>query len=64
MTSSIAAPPRIGSGRPDSWTSRLWADIAGIFDAITAHPFITGLTDGTRARRGPRRPQAHPSRSD
>lgn len=47
MTSSIAVPPRIGSGLPDSWTSRLWTDIAGIFDAITAHPFITGLTDGT-----------------
>ncbi|MEW5809976.1 MAG: thiaminase II [Actinomycetota bacterium] len=51
MTSSIGAGigsgPRIGSGLSDSWTSRLWRDIAPIFEAITAHPFLTGLTDGT-----------------
>lgn len=46
-TSTSSAPPRIGPGRPESWTSRLWADIDGIFAAITAHPFLTGLTDGT-----------------
>lgn len=47
MTSRIGAAPRIGSGLADSWSSRLWRDIAPIFDAITAHPFLTGLTDGT-----------------
>ncbi|WP_185976305.1 thiaminase II [Mycolicibacterium sp. 018/SC-01/001] len=47
MTSRIGVAPRIGSGRADSWSSRLWRDIAGIFDAITAHPFLTGLTDGS-----------------
>ena len=38
---------RIGSGDPDSWSTRLWAEIAPIFEAIIAHPFLTGLTDGT-----------------
>jgi thiaminase/transcriptional activator TenA len=27
----------------------LWADVAGIHDAILDHPFVTGLTDGTLA---------------
>jgi len=40
-------PPRIGSGTPQSWTAQLWRGIDGVFDAIAAHPFITGLTDGT-----------------
>ncbi|HEU5267702.1 MAG TPA: thiaminase II [Jatrophihabitans sp.] len=31
----------------DSWTERLWADVAGVFAAILAQPFITGLTDGS-----------------
>ncbi len=46
--------PRIGhqvTGTPTtnrpSWTSTLWADIGPIFDAILAHPFISGLTDGS-----------------
>lgn len=38
---------RIGSGPADSWSSRLWRDISPIFEAITAHPFLTGLTDGS-----------------
>src|SRR5690242_13209473 len=51
MTSRIAAgggfEPRIGSGLAGSWSTRLWAEIAPIFEAIIAHPFLTGLTDGT-----------------
>ena len=39
--------PRIGSALPQSWSARLWADIRPTFDAILAHPFLTGLTDGS-----------------
>lgn len=39
--------PRIGSGQPDTWSGRLWREIGPIFTAILAHPFPTGLTDGT-----------------
>ncbi|HEX4661738.1 MAG TPA: thiaminase II [Streptosporangiaceae bacterium] len=31
----------------DSFSEELWQGIAGVFDAILAHPFVTGLTDGT-----------------
>ena len=30
-----------------SFTAELWQGITGIYDAILAHPFITGLTDGS-----------------
>lgn len=30
-----------------SLTSELWQGITGVYDAILAHPFLTGLTDGT-----------------
>ena len=30
-----------------SFTSELWQDITGIYEAILAHPFLTGLTDGS-----------------
>ena len=30
-----------------SWTRELWAAIAPIHDAILAHPFLTGLADGS-----------------
>jgi thiaminase/transcriptional activator TenA len=30
-----------------TFTEELWASNADLFDAILAHPFITGLTDGT-----------------
>ena len=30
-----------------TFTSRLWQDITGIYGAILAHPFLTGLTDGS-----------------
>jgi thiaminase/transcriptional activator TenA len=30
-----------------TFTEELWADISDIYGAILAHPFITGLTDGT-----------------
>jgi thiaminase (transcriptional activator TenA) len=31
----------------DRFSARLWADIDGIYQLILAHPFLTGLTDGT-----------------
>jgi thiaminase/transcriptional activator TenA len=31
----------------ESYSSRLWESISDIYGAILAHPFITGLTDGT-----------------
>jgi thiaminase/transcriptional activator TenA len=31
----------------DSLTAELWSGITDIYDAILAHPFIVGLTDGT-----------------
>ena len=31
----------------DSFTAELWSGITDIYDLILAHPFLTGLTDGT-----------------
>lgn len=31
---------------PGRFTDRLWSEIASLFEAILAHPFITGLTSG------------------
>jgi thiaminase (transcriptional activator TenA) len=31
----------------DQFSGELWGGIAGIYQAILAHPFLTGLTDGT-----------------
>jgi thiaminase/transcriptional activator TenA len=31
----------------ETWTARLWSSIAQTYDSILAHPFVTGLTDGT-----------------
>ncbi|MGH3960853.1 thiaminase II [Mycobacterium sp.] len=31
----------------DGWTRRLWAEAAGTYPAILAHPFLAGLTDGS-----------------
>jgi thiaminase (transcriptional activator TenA) len=31
----------------DHLSTRLWADIEHIYQAVLAHPFLTGLTDGT-----------------
>ncbi|HYJ55433.1 MAG TPA: thiaminase II [Mycobacterium sp.] len=47
MTQTNNAPPRIGPVDPDSWSTRLWTDIAPTFDAIITHPFVAGLTDGS-----------------
>ncbi|CAN3129266.1 thiaminase II [Mycobacterium sp. smrl_JER01] len=44
---SPTSPPSIGPNEPGSWTTSLWTDIAPTFEAILAHPFITGLTDGS-----------------
>jgi thiaminase (transcriptional activator TenA) len=30
----------------NDFTSGLWRDVAGIYEAILAHPFLAGLTDG------------------
>lgn len=30
----------------NGWTQRLWAEAAGTYAAILAHPFLAGLTDG------------------
>ena len=31
----------------DSFSAELWHGVAGVYDAILAHPFLTGLTDGS-----------------
>jgi thiaminase/transcriptional activator TenA len=31
----------------DSFTSELWQGIADVYRAILAHPFVTGLADGS-----------------
>jgi thiaminase (transcriptional activator TenA) len=31
----------------DSFSAELWQDVTGIYAAILAHPFLTGLTDGS-----------------
>jgi thiaminase (transcriptional activator TenA) len=36
-----------GDAVTDSFTGELWDSITDIYSAILAHPFITGLTDGT-----------------
>ena len=33
----------------DSFSGELWQGVAGVYGAILAHPFLTGLTDGTPA---------------
>lgn len=39
--------PRLSSMDPQRWTTQLWNSVDGIFTAILAHPFVTGLTDGS-----------------
>ena len=43
MTSTSPTRP----GDPQPWSARLWKDIETTFSAILAHPFLTGLTDGS-----------------
>jgi thiaminase (transcriptional activator TenA) len=31
----------------DSFSAELWQGVAGVYDAILVHPFLTGLTDGS-----------------
>ncbi len=31
---------------PQSWTQQLWESAVPVYDAILAHPFLAGLTDG------------------
>ncbi|MBB2992742.1 thiaminase/transcriptional activator TenA [Mycolicibacterium iranicum] len=47
MPSDTTTAPRIGPNVAGSWSSSLWNEIAPTFEAIIAHPFVTGLTDGT-----------------
>lgn len=47
MNPTESTAPRLGSVDPHSWSTRLWTDISPIFDAIIAHPFVVGLTDGS-----------------
>lgn len=42
--------PHINQSHNGEATATLWSQIVPIFDAILAHPFITGLTDGTLDR--------------
>jgi len=35
------------AARPATFTEELWAGIAPIYEAILAHPFLAGLTDGS-----------------
>ena len=35
------------SAMSDSFSGELWQGAAGVYDAILAHPFLTGLTDGS-----------------
>ena len=43
-----AAQPR---RPPGSWSARLWAVLAPLDAALLAHPFLTGIADGTLDRR-------------
>ena len=43
----MARWPNLSCDRHDSFSARLWESIGDIYRAILAHPFITGLTDGT-----------------
>lgn len=46
----VPLPPRSSGAVPSApggWSARLWREAQGTYDAILAHPFLTGLTDGT-----------------
>lgn len=43
----MAMNPPISSREPQSWSARLWNEIQPTFTAILAHPFLTGLTNGS-----------------
>src|SRR3974390_2704190 len=36
-----------GGAVDESFSAQLWESISDIYGAILAHPFVTGLTDGT-----------------
>ncbi|KAL4426011.1 hypothetical protein ABPG75_010027 [Micractinium tetrahymenae] len=50
-TTSAGSPPVVASTVesvvPGSFCAELWRSVAGIFSAILAHPFLTGLADGS-----------------
>ena len=31
----------------NTWSDDLWSDVDAIYAGIIAHPFVTGLTDGS-----------------
>ena len=43
----MSTPP---TGRTDGFAAELWSAGAATYDAIVAHPFLTGLADGTLPR--------------
>jgi len=43
-------PQRVSVLLMPSTTASLWSDIEDVYAAILAHPFVTGLTDGTLSR--------------
>ncbi len=47
MAESIAANPAGNPADALPFSAELWKSIGDIYAAIVAHPFITGLTDGT-----------------
>lgn len=47
MHPSLVPGDSTGHSDPQSWTARLWRDIEPTFAAILAHPFVTGLGDGS-----------------
>jgi thiaminase/transcriptional activator TenA len=44
---TVASTSTGQSSTGQSWSNRLWDDVEPIYRAILAHPFVTGLTDGT-----------------
>lgn len=46
-TPASPAPDAPTPGGPDAFTAELWRAAAPVHAAILAHPFLTGLTDGT-----------------
>jgi thiaminase/transcriptional activator TenA len=45
--SRLAAARAYGGAVAESFSAQLWDSISDIYEAILAHPFLTGLTDGT-----------------
>ena len=45
---AMTVPATMGDrAMSDSFSAELWQGVTGVYDAILAHPFLTGLTDGS-----------------